>query len=1242
MFKINFMEFFSVDVSGLTGSQIFEKVKELASEYRLLDADEVKIEFTYSNNLVHTLHYDKINIGRYLEMYDNPDDIFRSQSVNLGSDIRYEIFKTRKTINQNYEIVQVAIRGPQEIYDELMFRVEEAKNESPQPPSIEEGPDTPILSPLPPPIDYDWKPHKRGGFFPYALNYTYLTSKSDEARFIREEIERCRAGKPTLNWEDLQLLMFSHTDTIKRLLSERKKGEDDELESVPIENECFSTPCILWALKDQITKEEYNELANKHLVYGIKARVEDINKFLRDHGYNYVISKGRAFNATRFMKGTNGKTVELAYQEGHWMKKCTLRYFCSGKTRMVNIEVFLKKCLDQGLFRHLSAEELANAYMNFSFAAMKFTKKSIKETIELLPENELVPFPDNWIKPISEIPFNPNKNFPKVIIFFDFEADTSSEVGHRPFLVCARLVTLKENGTWLTIGKKQAFWGKDCDKDFMEWVYKQFSIFYESKIRMYAFNARYDLTFIIKWLKNVNVCMRANKFYSIEGTYLYENGQNNSKKGKKIIEIWDAYLLFATSLRNAAKSSAEGGYLTVEQAKKIKKEMFPYNAYTFKYFEDHPGPWVNVEDMKVGFMEEDNEGKQYFNQAKYDLFLETLRSSIPENSEWKVFSESSDYPYYESCSYEYKQSKYYRIVRNYEDHDHTPGYRFCTSKAEPEETFNYKAYAEFYCHQDVKCLMWIMLNMEDLCMGRTLEGVQGTPPFQIHIWNHRTASSIGYDNLQMNVFYKQDEESQKWMPRHEFYALRNEGRDVIQQSIIGGRNMLGNNEKWHFKTDSKDPGEMLQDNDANSLYPSAMSKMWVTDGKPYLYKGKFTQEDFKAKFTHPWAPPGKENEKAFNDGVVHITKLNTSKKLDIPRMCNKDKEGKNYWHNFDHEEVDMWVNAKDLWDLVEYQNADFNWDVAAVYTGERYFEIQECIKQLYDFRQPNKKHAIGNVSKLMMNSSYGKSTMKIVDEEAHIIDANEFPQYFRANSYRIKFFEKWATENTPLNAVKYYVKLYEKDTSPTNNIFGSNVLAMSKCIMMRPISIFEELGEKYHLNPHIYYTDTDSVHVLGKIVEEAKAIFKERYDYEMEGKGLCQFHNDFDIPSNFIKEDKEKGIPAEQVVGSNEFWGTGKKAYSDHLIGDQGSEGDHTRLKAVPSECIQPDFYPKLYAGETVEANVIGFGRVSFIYSNGEVISRRVMKRKIAFPNKRPRTPPNSPEDKEERPAKLHRCDAHL
>ena len=1198
------MEFFSVDVSGLNGSQIFDKIKELASEYRLFDADEVKVEFTYSNKLVHTLHYDKINIERYLEMYDNPDDIFRSQGVNLGSDIKYEVFKTRKAINQNYEIVQVAIRGPQDIYDELMTRLESPRPPpieegadtpilSPQPPPIDEGPDTPILGPFPPPIEYDWKPHKRGGFFPYLLSHLYLTSNSDEARFIREEIDRCIAGNPTLNWaEDLQLLMFSHTDVIKRLLSERKKDENDELESVPIENECFSTPCILWALKDQITEEEYKELVNKQLIYGIKARIEEITKFLRDHGYNYVISKGRFCNATRFMKGTNGKTVELSYQEGHWMKKRLIRYFSSGRTRMVNIEVFLKKCLDQGLFRHLSAEELANAYMNFSFAAMKFTKKSIKETIDLLPENELVPFPDHWIKPISEIPFNPNRAFPKTVIFFDFEADTSSEVGHRPFLVCARLVTLKENGTWHTIGKKQAFWGKNCDKDFMEWVYKQFAIFHESKIRMYAFNARYDLTFIIKWLKNVNVCMRANKFYSIEGTYLYENGQNNSKKGKKIIEIWDAYLLFATSLRNAAKSSAEGGYLTAEQAKKIKKEMFPYNAYTFKYFEDHPDPWVNVEDMKVGFMEEDNEGKSYFNETKYDLFLETVRK-LPD---------------------------FYRYISNHDDEIESI-----------QELFNYKAYAEFYCHQDVKCLMWIMLNMEDLCMGRTLEGVQGTPPFQIHIWNHRTASSIGYDNLQMNVFYKQDKTSQKWIPRHEFYALRNEGRDIIQQSIIGGRNMLGKNEKWHFKTNSSDPGEMLQDNDANSLYPSAMSKMWVTEGKPYLYKGKFTQEDFKAKFTHPWAPPGKENEKEFNDGVVHITFLNTPKKLDIPRMCNKDKEGKNYWHNFDHEEVDMWVNAKDLWDLVDYQNADFTWDVAAVYTGERHFEIQECISKLYNFRQPNKKHAIGNVTKLMMNSSYGKSTMKIVDEEAHIVDANEFPQYFRANSYRIKFFEKWATENTPLNAIKYYVKLYEKDTSPTNNIFGSNVLSMSKCVMMRPISIFEELGEKYHLNPHIYYTDTDSVHVLGKIVEEAKDIFKERYHYDMEGKGLCQFHNDFDIPKNFKK--------GEQVMGSNEFWGTGKKAYSDHLIGDQGSEGDHTRLKAVPSECIQPDFYPKLYAGETVEANVIGFGRVSFLYSNGEVISRRVMKRKIAFPDKRSRTPPIT---SEERPAKLRRCNADL
>ena len=1204
-----FMKLFSADVHGLNGDQILREIEKLASDYYLQDADEVLVEILYNTGKIQTFKYSKESIADFFYLFDRPEDIFENQMIQLGSDVMHEMIDNRKLSKEAFYIDKVTIKGPQLVYDELIQRIEE--NKTPSPP-IEEGPDTPLMSPIPPPIEYDWKPHKRGGMFPFLLSPKYITSQSDEAVFIREEIERCLQGNPTVDWKDLQLLFFENTETITRILSERKTTEEGEIEEIPIQDQCFSVPCILWALKGQITEEEYKELARSQIIFGLKTRIDDITKFLRKWKYNYSISRGHMKNTTRFTKGTNGKTVELAYKEGHWMKKCMFKYKIGGKMRSVKIEVFLQKCLDQGLFRHLSAEELACAYQNFSFSAMKFIQNSIKETIERIPENQLVPFPDNWIQPFSELQFNPNKEFPKTVIFFDFEADTSSQTGHKPFLVSACIARLKDDGSASSIGQIQSFWGKECDKEFMKWVYSQFNVFHESKIRLYAFNARYDLTFVLKWLRNTKICMRKNKFYSIEGYSIFENGQNNSKKGKKLIEIWDAYLLFATSLRNAAKSSSEGGYLTKEQAKDIKKEMFPYNAYTFEYFKQHSG-WVDVEDMKVGFMEEDNEGKQFFNQQKYDLFLETLRSTISEEEPWKKYNESSTEPYYESVSYEYRQSSLYRQVKNYSDHDHTPGYRFCTEQLELVEYFDYKKYAIFYCEQDVRCLTQIMLNMEDLCMGRTLEGVVGTPPFKIHIWNHRTASSIGYDNLLMNVFYKYDETSKKWVPRHDFYGLRNEGRQMIQYSIRGGRNMQGQNKQWHFKTESKDPLEMLQDNDANSLYPSAMSKMWVTDGKPHLYKGQFTQEDFKAKFTHPWAPEGKEHEKEFNDGVVHVTYLDTAKKLDIPRICIKNTKGINEWRNFDHETVDTWINAKDLWDLIDHQQATFNWDVAAVYPGERHFEIQQCIKALYDFRQPNKKHAIGNVAKLMMNSSYGKSTMKIVDEEALIIDAVDFPEYFRANAYRIRSFEKWGNDSMPLNNIKYIVKLFKKDISTTNNMFGSNVLSMSKCVMQTLTSTVEDLAEQHGLNPHIYYTDTDSIHVVGKLIEEARPIYKEKYGRELIGKGLCQFHNDFDVPKNFIKEDKEKGVPAEEVLGSNEYWGVGKKAYSDHLIGTMGSEGDHNRLKAIPSECIKVEDYPKLYQGETIHYNILGFGKVSFEYKNGEVLSRKVMTRDISF-----------------------------
>mgnify|MGYP003291703667 CR=1 FL=1 len=312
------------------------------------------------------------------------------------------------------------------------------------------------------------------------------------------------------------------------------------------------------------------------------------------------------------------------------------------------------------------------------------------------------------------------------------------------------LYTVNDDGTV----KKELFpmktwWGENCAKDFMWEMYK---LAYKSprgrgkkksrKLRLYAFNHKYDLCFVLPYLKQIEGCIREGKYYSLKGIY-YKDWKRN---GDNMIwlDFWDAYMLFATSLRNCARETSKGGFLKEDQAKIIKKEMFPYNAYTYKFFEEHTdSEWAKVEEMKEGFMEEDNEGNKFFNEKKYNEFLLTLKHTlpfIPEDKEGFI-------------TY---QSDLYKQEKNGENYI---------------ETFNFKKYAEFYCIQDVNCLKNIMINMEEICMGREVEGVSGNVPFKIHIWNHRTASSIGYDNLLMNTVYQKDDEG-NWVPRHDIYFTK--------------------------------------------------------------------------------------------------------------------------------------------------------------------------------------------------------------------------------------------------------------------------------------------------------------------------------------------------------------------------------------------------------------------------------------------------------------------------------------
>ena len=1004
----------------------------------------------------------------------------------------------------------------------------------------------------------------KGAFFPYLLDKEKIReSEEPEAQFIKEEIQRIAQGTPSLRWkEDFQLLFFEKEEELRRLLNEKDEEGND---NPPISDACLSTPCALWALKGQITEEDYRELALSKVLYGTCTNVNSLTEFLKKHGYGYTITRYPPNdNTTKFKDGKSSITkgnVCLASCEGHWMKKGFIRLFDGKQHRFMSLVTFLTKCIQKKLLYKMSAYEIAGALQNQSFAGYEYIKSNINTIYDKIPEDTLVTVPDDWVVPVKEIPFKPEKKFPTWVVFFDFEADTSG-IYHKPFLVAACGIELNTDGTV----KRELFpmttwWGENCARDFMEEMNKLASKApYSSgknksrRLRLYAFNHKYDLCFVMPYLKQLNGCIREGKCYSVEG--IYYKAKNRSGKYMTWFEFWDAYMLFAAPLRKCAQATSKGGFLKEDQAKTIKKEVFPYNAYTYKFFEKYKDTeWAPVEEMKAGFMEEDNEGKELFNEKKYNDFLDTLK-------------------------------------------EHPSLYK--------ENLFDFKRYAEFYCVQDVNCLKNIMINMEEICMAREVEGVTGNVPFQIHVWNHRTASSIGYDNLLMNVVYKKDDEG-NWVPRHDFYFTKNEAREIIQKSVRGGTVMLGCNEKHYFKTPFRDRAHLIQDCDANSLYPSTMATLlWITDGKPSLLKGQFSTEEFMERFTHPWAPIGKEHEKLYNDGVVHLTSLKIYNPSHIPRLFVKnEKTGLNEAKNW-FGEMDTWVNAKDVWDLIDYQQAKIQWDKALVFTGERHFEIRDCMKNTYEFRKPNKALGVGNIAKLMMNSSYGKSTLKPKDEEILIIDGTDIEEFYRANGYRIKSIEPMQGKEdpniTPLMK-KYMIKVYKKDTGAVFNMFGSNVLAGSKCLMRRPMALIEEVAEERGQYPHIFYTDTDSMHVLGHIVDEAAKRFEAQYGFPMIGNEVGQFHSDFDRPASFK--------PGENPIGAYKSIFDAKKVYVDVIVGDQGSEGAHMRMKGVPNSCITLQDYEDLYEGKTIEKNLLSFGKISLEIRNGCIKSRKEMKRAL-------------------------------
>jgi hypothetical protein len=95
----------------------------------------------------------------------------------------------------------------------------------------------------------------------------------------------------------------------------------------------------------------------------------------------------------------------------------------------------------------------------------------------------------------------------------------------------------------------------------------------------------------------------------------------------------------------------------------------------------------------------------------------------------------------------------------------------------------------------------------------------------------------------------------------------------------------------------------------------------------------------------------------------------------------------------------------------------------------------------------------------------------------------------------------------------------------------------------------------------IFYTDTDSMHLLDEDVPKLEAAYLEKYGKVVTGKQLGQFHVDFDLAG--CKD-----------VYSVAFIAVGKKCYVDKLVGTDVVTGEqrsgwHIRCKGVVDDAIE-------------------------------------------------------------------------
>lgn len=470
-----------------------------------------------------------------------------------------------------------------------------------------------------------------------------------------------------------------------------------------------------------------------------------------------------------------------------------------------------------------------------------------------------------------------------------------------------------------------------------------------------------------------------------------------------------------------------------------------------------------------------------------------------------------------------------------------------------DDKVNIIEYSKNYCDMDIAVLKECYTKMRVLCLET----------FDIDILDCMSSSQLAQRFMEINGVFD------------DVFMVSSTPREYMMKCIEGGRVMCADNEKHNIEL-------RVADFDAVSLYPSAMDRLGgYLKGKPKILK------DLSYEFL-----------KSCDGYFVQVLIKTIKTKRSFSLMSDKNDDNIRVYDN--ELPKKMYVCKQKLEDLIQFQGITFDIINGYYYDEGRNYRLKNIIQ--FAFNERKKLKAQGNplqeVYKLIMNGAYGKTLQGAYDEKISFIYGEDKLNDFVAKNYNsIDYYVPFGDDDFK----KYRVKLIKPINAVFNNVpCGVEVLAVSKRIMNEVMCLAEDNQMK------IYYQDTDSLHIEDKHIEPLSELYKIKYNRELIGKNMGQFHSDFS--SDIIVKD---------IIAVKSIF-LGKKCYIDVLEGldenDNIVQDYHIRMKGINTSAIkyycftnkinEYILYERLYNGEKIKLDLTAGGnKCSFEYNKDYTIT---------------------------------------